>query len=272
MVDFSNIKVNNQKSILKIKYYFNIMNQVFSICEAAARRSSTMECRDHSNAASPKSLMSRGKQLKMKVLLAVFFCIMIANSSFGQFFLSNEKLLAGLSGGVDVYRWDRIPTNQTEGQKISNGGVISLNLGVSVGYGNEKYRFLIDGYSNYVPLSFSLKKFNGMGSNSFGTLVKFSITPFGIKGNKKGFTIGIGGEDNEIDLYFRKKDIIREPFSTVYVYIAYSKIAASDGIPQQLDIFAKVGKGDYSALNIEFGIKFTIFDANRILFERLVDL
>ena len=36
--------------------------------EAAARRSSKMESRDHSNAANPKSQMSRGNILKISAL------------------------------------------------------------------------------------------------------------------------------------------------------------------------------------------------------------
>jgi len=55
------------------------MYQVFSKTEAAARRSSKMESRDHSNAANPKSLMSRGKILQRTFLIFAVFWVSMAN-------------------------------------------------------------------------------------------------------------------------------------------------------------------------------------------------
>ena len=57
--------------------------------EAAARRSSTMEGRDHSNAAIPKSLMSRGNKM---ITLGVALCVAMFVACSPSLKSSGEKL------------------------------------------------------------------------------------------------------------------------------------------------------------------------------------
>jgi hypothetical protein len=176
---------------------------------------------------------------------------MIVTSSFGQF-------LAGITLGIDAYRWDRIPMNQTDGKKISTGGIFSETIGLNLGFGNEKYRFLLDGYQNYAPFSFSLSKFQGMGTFSGGAMARISFTPFEGESDNKGFTLGVGIETNKAEIFFRKEDVTRKWFPTKYVYMAYSMCGDVHGAFLQGDYFVKVGKGDYSALNFELGIRCSI--------------
>ncbi|MDR3250060.1 MAG: hypothetical protein LBT42_00135, partial [Tannerella sp.] len=169
-----------------------------------------------------------------KMLFTLIGCTMIAAASYGQ-------VIFGLTGGLSGYRWDRNPAVEGVSEKNSSGGIFGEILGLNLGLGNEKCRFLLEGYESYSPFTFNAKKFKGMGTFSGGAMARLSITPFGDSwdGNK-GFSVGAGLEAIRTDLHFQKKDTERDWFPVKYVYVAYSSCKENNGLLEEMNIFGKL--------------------------------
>jgi hypothetical protein len=183
--------------------------------------------------------------MKKKLLFTLICCFMAARSM-GQFFL-------GATAGFGIYQWDKAPVdNSTK----TSGGVLSEIFGLNLGAGNETFRLLVESYEDFAPFSFSLKKFQGMGTFSAGSMAKLSLTPYGNSLRNEGFSLGVGIETTKSELYF--KDVKRDWYPTKYGYIAYS-LFQKTRIPTQTDLFCKVGIGDHSARRVEVGIRVNYF-------------
>ena len=109
--------------------------------EAAARRSSKMESRDHSNAAIPKSLMSRGNLLQRAFLLFAVFWVSTA-SAFAQDVKKDEwsilcvvftNVQTCVSNTISDTRFDEIRNSYIdEFEKFVENAVPSLDLKITV--------------------------------------------------------------------------------------------------------------------------------------------
>jgi len=117
--------------------------------EAAARRSSKMESRDHSNAANPKSLMSRGKIIKIS-LFFVTAIFTIGNT--------HAQTTFGLRGGMTAtHIYAEIVDETVEGETqdatsfigYQAGGLVEIGRVFSVQTGlyisSQGYRLMIEG-------------------------------------------------------------------------------------------------------------------------------
>jgi hypothetical protein len=176
-------------------------------------------------------------------------CCFITVKSFGQFFL-------GVTGGIGAYQWDKVPVDNS---MKTSGGIFSEILGFNLGVGNETFRFILEGYEDYAPFTFSMDEFQGMGTLSVGAMVKLSLTPFGDSWDaKKGFSLGLGIETTKTELHFRNRDVIRNWNPTKFGYIAYS-LFDDDEIPVQMDVFCKAAIGNHPAMRMEIGLRASWF-------------
>jgi hypothetical protein len=190
-------------------------------------------------------------------LFLISICCFVAAQSFGQFII-------GLTYGVGGYQWDKSPVGNTT---RTSGGIFSEIAGLNLGVGNETIRFILEGYEDYAPFTFSVNEFQGMGTFSAGALAKLSLTPFeNWNDERKGFSLGVGTEVTKTEISFKKEEYIRgDWYTTKYAYLAYSWYRESDHTAAQMDVFGKVGIGNHSAMRFEAGIRVSalfVFERN----------
>jgi hypothetical protein len=184
----------------------------------------------------------------MKKVLFTAVCCLATVMSFGQ-------VLAGVTVGTSLYKWDKNPTTGSVEYNRAAGGIFSEIVGLNLGLGNDKFRFILEGYETYAPFTFNLKKFAGMGTFSGGAMAKISVTPFEHRDGNRGFSLGAGIEMTRTEISFRKKELERDWFPIKYGYLAYSVCEEDGHTLTQTDWFGKVGIGENSAIGFEVGVR-----------------
>jgi hypothetical protein len=185
---------------------------------------------------------------KRRMLLVALCCLMAAGAS-GQFFV-------GGTAGVGLYQWDKSPV---ENATKATGGLFSEIAGPNVGIGDETFRFVLEGYQEWAPFTFSIKEFQGMGTFSAGALAKLSLTFSDGWNSRKGFSLGVGIETSRAELQFRDRDVKRHWYPTRYGYLAYSMFDDNGSRAIQTDVFCKAGFGSHSVMRMEVGIRYNVF-------------
>ena len=217
-----------------------------------------MEARDHfKNGAGLKSHTSRKKFEKYLIMKKVFL-ILVAAISFTT--MSYAQFGIGRYASWGSYKWDKNPTTNSPEFKGSSGtALVNLSMGPNLCFGTEDFRLIVNGYAQFAPFSLSLTQMKGLGTASFGSMSKVSITPYGLS----GFSIGVGWQTTKTDLYARPdacKDMQRDWYSVLYGYLAFSiweEVEYIDGFTnkvRQTDFFVKYGRGKNSAIMFEIGV------------------